>query len=246
MPKLDGPNAATRRLEIFLVRSVVAGIASLSLVAGAWPAEARLSAEDAPLRLLRSWPLTQQALDTNDVPAPTHRLRLEMATLRETGWDPEVILGATKQAVRILAQCGIRTTFVELYEFDGPARYRNLATPVSREFARRARLARPAVFFVADTRNQPAFDAEAIGRGNSRSRPEMADTVWITAGTRDLAVVIAHELAHVLANSGEHSELPGNLMREETAPQSTVLTARQCRRLTENGAANGLLQPEKP
>ncbi len=114
------------------------------------------------------------------------------------------------------------------------------------ELARRTRLARPAVFFVADTRNEPAFDAEAIGRGNSRSRPEMTDTVWITAGTRDLAIVFAHELVHVIADSGEHSDLPGNLMREETAPESTALTASQCRRLTETGAANGLLQPKRP
>ena len=111
--------------------------------------------------------------------------------------------------------------------------------------ARRTRRARPTVFFVADTRNVPAFDAEAVGRGNSRSRPEMTDTVWITAGTRDLPIVLAHELAHVIADSGEHSQQPGNLMREETAPGSTALTASQCRRLTETGAANGLLQPEQ-
>jgi hypothetical protein len=168
-----------------------------------------------------------------------------MATMRGSGWSPEQILDVTKHAIRILAHCGIRTTFVELYEFDGPARYRYLATPVSRELARRVRLARPAVFFVADTLNEPAFDAEAIGRGNSRSRPEMTNTVWITAGARDLPNVMAHELVHVLADSGEHSDLPGNLMREDTAPESTALTARQCRQITENGTANGLLQPEK-
>ena len=57
---------------------------------------------------------------------------------------------------------------------------------------------------------------------------------------------MAHELAHVLADSGEHSDLPGNLMREETAAGSTSLTSIQCRRVTESGAANGLLQAEKP
>lgn len=241
-----GPDAPTRRLDKVLASSVLAGLASLSIVAGAWPAEERVSGEDPPLRLVRSWPLPQSELDEAGAPEPTHRLRLEMVVMQGAGWIPEVILGATKQAVRILAQCGIRTTFVELYEFDGPARYRYLATPVSRELARRVRLARPAVFFVADTRNQPAFDAEAIGRGNSRSRPEMTDTVWITAGTRDLPVVIAHELAHVLSDSGAHFDLPGNLMREETAAESTALTGTQCRRLTETGAANGLLQPDKP
>ena len=233
-----------RRLIPRSLRGMVACVALLTIATGSWSADETRAADDEPLRLVRSWPLTQRDLRVVDAPAPTHRLRLEMAMMRDAGWQPEIILAATRAAVRILAQCGIQTTFVELSEFDGPARFRYLATPVSRELARRTRLARPAVFFVADTRNEPAFDAEAIGRGNSRSRPEMTDTVWITAGTRDLPNVLAHELAHVIANSGEHSDLPGNLMREETAPKSTALTASQCRRLTEVGTENGLLQPE--
>jgi hypothetical protein len=198
------------------------------------------------LTLVGTWTLPKQDLHAADGPPGTHRMRLEMVVMRAAGWSSAQILGATKGAVRILAQCGIRTTFVALHEFDGPARYRYLATPVSRDLARRVRLARPTLFFVADTLNQPAFDAEAIGRSNSRSRPEMTDTVWITAGARDLANVIAHELAHVLADSGEHSDLPGNLMREETAAESTSLTDSQCRDVTKNGTANGLLQPVKP
>ena len=202
-------------------------------------------ADDPPLRFVRSWTLTEKDFDAAGAPPVTQRLRLEMLMMRGTGWSPDQILDATKGAARILAQCGIRTTFAELREFDGPARYRYLETRVSRELARRIRPARPAIFFVADTRNEPAFDAEAIGRGNGRSRPEMTDTVWITAGTRDLPNVIAHELTHVLANSGEHSELPGNLMRDESAPENTALTPIQCRRMTKNGAANGLLQRVK-
>jgi hypothetical protein len=101
------------------------------------------------------------------------------------------------------------------------------------------------VFFVDATRQQPAFDAEAIGRGNSRTRPELADTVWIVRDARDPGVALAHELAHVLMDSGEHSDEPGNLMREETAPASTRLTDAQCARLRETGRANGLLRPAR-
>jgi hypothetical protein len=234
-----------RRHHPYPFQRILAIAALLAIAAGHWSAEETLASDEPPLRLVRTWPLTQQDLRADGVPEPAFRLRLEMAMMRDAGWQPEVILQATRTAVRILAQCGIRTIFAELSEFDGPARYRFLATSVSRELARRTRLARPTVFFVADTRNVPAFDAEAVGRGNSRSRPEMTDTVWITAGTRDLPIVLAHELAHVIADSGEHSQQPGNLMREETAPGSTALTASQCRRLTETGAANGLLQPEQ-
>jgi len=222
-------------------RAVLTACAAASIAAAAQAASPRPA--DSPLKLVATWTLPRQDLDVADGPPVTHRLRLEMVVLRESGWSPEQILDATKRAIRILAQCGIGTTFVELHEFDGPARYRYLATPVSRDLARRVQLARPAVFFVADTRNQPAFEAEAIGRANSRSRPEMSNTVWITAGTRDLPNVISHELAHVLADSGDHSDLPGNLMREQTSADSTALTNRQCQDMTEKGTANGLLQP---
>lgn len=175
-------------------------------------------------------------------PAPTHRLGLSIAVMTGAGWRAEEVLGATKRAAGILAQCSIRTS-VELYEIDGPKRYRSLFTPVSRELAKRLALPKPTVFFVADTLNQPAFDAEAVGRGNSRSRPEMADTVWIAAGARDLPVVIAHELAHVLADSGSHSNVAGNLMREETTNKGTQLTAAQCATIVNTASANGLLKP---
>ena len=44
----------------------------------------------------------------------------------------------------------------------------------ARELARTLRHQAPAVYFVDDTRQDPAFDAEAIGRGNSRMRDETA------------------------------------------------------------------------
>lgn len=199
--------------------------------------------DDPPLRLVRTWVLTESDFACVDGAAPTHRMRLEMAMLSGSGWDPQTILTATRTAARILAQCGIRTHFAELGEFDGPARYSTLFTPASRELARRTHLARPAVFFVAGTRNRPAFDAEAVGRANSRTRSEMANTVWIVAGARDLPLVLAHELVHVLADSGEHSDIPGNLMRDETAEGGVALTLEQCHRVLETGTANGLLEP---
>lgn len=174
---------------------------------------------------------------------PTHRMRLSIAVMRDAGWRAEEVLESAQQAATILGQCGIRTGPIDLYELDGPKRYRSLFTPVSRELAKQIALPKPTIFFVADTLNQPAFDAEAVGRGNSRSRPEMADTVWIASGARDLPVVIAHELAHVLADSGRHSNDAGNLMREETSKDATQLTAAQCEAIVDTAGANGLLKP---
>lgn len=214
----------------------------LALHAGNAPATGTtVAADEQPLRLLRSLDIGATPAEPG-LPAPRHRLVLELAVIAGSGWSADTVLASARQAGRILAQCAIAIERIRLSEFDGPARYRYLSTRVSRELARRANLARPALFFVADTLHRPAFDAEAIGRANSRTRPEMADTVWITAGTRDLPIVIAHELVHVLSDSGVHSDLPRNLMREDTGPENTGLTGEQCRAIASTAQANGLLQ----
>jgi hypothetical protein len=172
----------------------------------------------------------------------TRKLHLTLAKLEDTGWEGDRILDAAREAGSILAQCGIALESAELVQVRAPERHRDFLTPVSRELARAVPLPRPVIWFVRDTRQRPAFDAEAIGRGNSRTRPELADSVWVTRATRDLGIALAHELAHVLMDSGEHSSEPGNLMRAETSPANTALTAGQCERLRDTATANGLLQ----
>ena len=146
----------------------------------------------------------------------------------------------------LFAQCGVRLALAEFRQLEGGERaVRDLYTPASRELVRQLQPEKPAVFLVHDTRNQPAFDGEAFGRGNTATRPELAGTVWLTERTRDLPIALAHELAHLLMDSGEHSEERGNLMREDTLPGNTALSAAQCEQMRENGTANGWLQPVK-
>jgi len=170
-----------------------------------------------------------------------HELRLTLAYLEGGGWTVPEIESAAKESSRILGQCGVELRAVELVRVVAPSRFNFFLTPLSRELAAALQLRKPTVFFVAGTRQRPAFDAEAIGRGNSRSRPELRDTVWIARGTRDLGIAMTHELVHVLMDSGEHSEEAGNLMRDETVPGNTRLSIEQCARLRETGMANGLL-----
>lgn len=170
-------------------------------------------------------------------------LRLTLVHFEGSRWQGEEIVAAATQASKILEQCGIVSGGFDLKRIDVEPRYRVFHTPSSRALARSLDLRTPAIYFVDGTLQNPAFDAEAIGRGNSRSRPELRDTVWVVRGARDLAVVLAHELAHVLMDSGEHSEQPGNLMRDETAPHNTGLTDAQCVQLRERASANGLLRP---
>ena len=197
----------------------------------------------APLRIVASWPLTARELPYSGAAPATHRLQLELLVFQDTPWRPDVILQAVRDIAPILAQCRVWLERAELKSLDGgDPRLRDLATPVSRQLVRRMQPAKPAVFFVRDTHHEPAFDAEAFGRGNTATRPELAGTVWVTAPVRDLPVALAHELAHVLMDSGAHSVEPGNLMREATAPDATRLGAEQCRRIVTTATENGWLQ----
>jgi hypothetical protein len=177
------------------------------------------------------------------LPGGTYDLTLTIAYFPEAGWRQDTVVAATRRGAAILAPCAIRLAALEIVALEGDRYFQDFRTPAARELAQRIPLSRPTVYFVADTLQRPAFDAEAIGRSNSRTLPEIADTVWITRGARDLELVLAHELVHVLMDSGEHSTLPGNLMREDTAPHNSSLTATQCERLRQSAIAHGLLVP---
>ena len=168
-------------------------------------------------------------------------MRLSVANIDR--WDDVAVTAALRSAAKILAQCEIRIAGAELLQITVPETHRHFDTPRSRELARALALPKPTLYLTAGTRQIPAFDAEAIGRGNSRSRPELADTVWIARGARDLGLVIAHELAHVLMDSGAHDHTQGNLMAEETSPQNTQLNTAQCAQMRNSGTRNGLLRP---
>lgn len=173
--------------------------------------------------------------------APELTLQLSIANIDR--WDEAAVIAALRTAATLLAQCNIRIARADLLRITVPESHRYFDTPRSRELARALALPKPTLYFTAGTRQMPAFDAEAIGRGNSRTRPELSDTVWIARGVRDLGQVIAHELAHVLMDSGEHNSTSGNLMAEQTSPQHAHLTAAQCAKMRGTGARNGLLRP---
>jgi len=208
----------------------------------------------AALLLLSTAALPQAAPATRQAPAAakkgappkaTHLLHLTAVRLDGSGWTDERVLEVVRGAGRVLARCGVKLERMELVILAVPPSYLDLATPVAREVARDYRVARPAVYFVRDTRSSPAFEAESFGRGNTKSRPELADTVWITVTARDPHIVLAHELAHVLMDSGGHSDEPGNLMRDQTSPKNTALNPAQCARLRDTATGNGLLKKAK-
>jgi len=89
---------------------------------------------------------------------------------------------------------------------------------------------------------QMAFDAEAFGRANTRHRPWMTDSVWLTSVLNDDGIALAHEIFHVLANSGDHSTDDGNLMLARTTGDNRSLSANQCSAARYAAQRNGLMR----
>jgi hypothetical protein len=185
--------------------------------------------------------LQTSVLPAKESPAASHALRLSLYAFHDGRWSQEEIAAAVMASGRLLEQCAVALSSIELHVVQAPRRFRVYATPLSRDLLRRLPVRKPAILFVDDTLNDPPFDAEAIGRSNAATRPELADTIWVAHGTRDLPQALAHELVHLLSDSGAHSDAPGNLMRDETGPHDTRLAAAQCEQLRLQGTANGLL-----
>lgn len=175
------------------------------------------------------------------MPQPVATFALNVVVIDQSGWTTDSATKMIADATWILAQCGLRLRRATLRVIDVPQRFQLLYTPASRVLAGRLAIEAPAVFLVRDTLNEPAFDAEAFGRGNTRSRPELAGSVWLTALARDPGISLAHELVHVLADSGDHAQEPGNLMNAETRRSNTEITRGQCDQMLATGARNNLL-----
>ena len=170
-----------------------------------------------------------------------HRLRLTLGHFADTAWTLDALERNAARAADILAACDIRLDPVAVHTLAGPQLYRYFHDTIGSDLVAKTGLPKPTVYFVRDTLQVEAFDAEAIGRRNSGSRPALRYTVWMTEDTRDPGIALAHELAHVLMDSGEHVDRPGNLMRAETSPENTGLTEAQCARMVRAGTRNGLL-----
>jgi len=195
-----------------------------------------------PLRLGRLR-LEEAAIYPDGPPADaTHALAaLTLMWVEHAGWRQESVVAAAARAAEIFRQCGVRFTdvTVELVRVPGNSRYYETASAM--DLMRSLSPTPPAAWFVRDTLQQPAFDAEAIGRSNLGARGPLLNTVWLTSHLRHPGVALAHELYHVVANTGTHVPEADNLMHLETRPDGTRLGDWQCERLVKVGQAFGLI-----
>lgn len=160
-----------------------------------------------------------------------YKLPLSVFVLHE-GWSKELVRNSLLEAEAILAQCNIALNSVTISELSMPAYLRDLETGSAKTLISAlnndTQFKPIKIFYARDTRMQTKFDGEAFGRGNTRRRPWMQDSVWLMNGIKDTGIALAHELFHVLSNSGEHIQSGDNLMQTRTSAGNTVLDPLQC------------------
>ena len=159
-------------------------------------------------------------------------------------WARDTVLNLLDEAQAILSQCQVVFADVDIRLISAPEYLQDLETGASKSVMDAVRRSgpdrQPTVVFANDTRMNQPYDAEAFGKGNTRSRPWLTDSVWLTLALQDRSIALAHELFHVFANSGQHSESVGNLMLGRTTGNNRKLTTRQCDFMRANAIQAGL------
>ncbi len=194
-------------------------------------------------------PLAGAAIETRRLAAPaitasssTDGFGLPLKVLLlDSRWSEARVEAALRQAYDILSQCAVRAGELDILAVDGADYLRDLSTGSAHTLLASLGGDVATVVFARDTRMQEQFTGEAFGLGNTRMRPWLANSVWLMLDVDDPGVALAHELFHVLANSGAHVEGEANLMQGRTRPDSTALTAEQCEALQTVGREIGLL-----
>lgn len=199
-----------------------------------------LSGEGRPGEVER-YTFGSEALYLDDRPASANFIfEPTFAYFEDSTWNPDELRRHARRMAAILAQCDIHVPEVDVRVLDGPDVFHHFHDRIATELVNRLDLPKPTVYFVRDTLQVEAYDAEAIGKSNSATRPALRYTVWLTEGTRDRGVALAHELVHILMDSGQHVDTPDNLMRGDTTPSGTELTPKQCEAIIDQGTENGL------
>lgn len=161
----------------------------------------------------------------------TLKLPLDVLVLHEL-WPIAEVSRVLDEALSILSVCAIEFADVNIRYVNAPSYLQDLESGAAKTLMDAVRLSGPlrraTVVFAHDTRMSMPFDAEAFGRGNTRTRAWLTDSVWLTVALQDRGIALAHELFHVLGNSGQHSEADANLMLARTTGQNRQLTNEQC------------------
>ncbi len=168
----------------------------------------------------------------------------------DTRWNNAALKTAIAAANRLYQQCDIKLEVESIVSLTAPDYLQDLSSGHALTLARATGMVKNTtgsetvtrVFLARDTVMLDQYDANAFGLGNTRNRPWMTNSLWLTFGITDTDIALAHELFHIMSNSGEHSTRQNNLMQNRTDPDNTMLTEDQCAGAIENGITNGILR----
>ncbi len=174
----------------------------------------------------------------------TERLEFSATLVRVSpdDWPDENTTTMLSEAAGLLSQCNVRFKSVEVIDVTARLEDRQISSAAMGRLVDAAEGASPRIFLMHDTLQEIEFGAQAIGRSNARRRPKLKDTIWITGWTPHPGIALAHELVHVLADSGLHKTQSDNLMNLETSETTRQLTQAQCGQVRNIGLGNRLLR----
>ncbi len=202
-------------------------------------------AEPDSIQRLGRMELTPRAVQPRKLPAQGLRHKIEPFTMvltRDAGWHLDDVHTAVSGAAQILAQCGVAFGSVAVEHIDVPQRLRYYDTRKALELMAAVQPAAPSAWFVRDTLMENAYQAETIGHANSRNRRPLTGSLWLTRHLQQTGLALAHEIYHLLTDSGRHSTISGNLMNASISKDNTQLEDWQCQRLLKVGTALGYLK----
>lgn len=189
--------------------------------------------------------IADEIYQDKDLAKGKYLLQPNFILLEKTGWDENMFHSALRQMATILSQCDIAIPRINVYLFDVPERYKDFHSPRSNELAGAIGIGQPTIFFIRDSLQKIAFDASTFGKSNIKSHTELQDTIWVLSNARDLGISLAHELVHVLLDSGVHTHAANNLMQENTSKKNIQLSTKQCRAIIDTGLVGKLLVSAK-
>ena len=253
--KVSGSSYAVPRLAALAARMLHAdeSLTATDLIArirarfanGIWPAKiAQGYIHDPQLDDNADIRITQSDRWTTDTKQDSGTMRLPLDVLvLDARWSRQQVQELLESAQLILSQCQLSIAGATIHTVTAPAYLRDLETGAAKTLLDVVRASGPqrrlTAVLARDTRMEIPYDAEAFGEGNTRHRPWLTGTVWLTLPLQDRAIALAHELYHVLVNSGSHSEQPDNLMLARTTGSNTTLTRKQCESARELSQAGG-------
>ena len=166
----------------------------------------------------------------------------------DSRWNDERVADIQRVIANVLAQCNIQVSGSLMRRLAVAPHLATMSIGNSRTLLDHVRPDKPAIVLTTITRTlfedtgaAFRYDAEAFGRGNTRGRDWLRDTVWISQNVQDAGLAAVHELVHVLMNDGSHVDQVNNLMNTKTSLDNRLLNDLQCKAMHDNGVNNGLL-----